>query len=154
VPSTESAVQAITGPQLLGVYLHDPEDPQGTIRQFLYAPSGKTEKRAVASEMLVFAGRTRPVAEFGDAETDTLDVTLVVPWDDSWYGGTEALRSIYRTFRTYAYRDSRGRSWYGVLRDVQFEDVKEGTKCVFTFERTYYSAVPASLAVTQVQQGN
>lgn len=153
--STESLVQTIAGPPLLGVWIHDPDDPAGTLQQFLYAPSGRQEGREIASEMLTFAGRTRPIAEFGEIETDTLDVTLVIPHDDQWQTTVDRVRTLYRTFDVYCYRDSRGRAWYGVLRKLSVEDAPYGSVVTFQFERTYFNALPASLSVTsQAQTGN
>ena len=106
----------------------------------------------MVSELLDFAGRTRPTPAFGEMELDSLDVTLVVPHDGAWLQGVEELKTLYRRFRTYCYRDSRGRSWYGVLRAITFKDVPEGTVCSFTFDRTTYSAIPASQSVVPVEE--
>jgi hypothetical protein len=142
--STNSAVATGTGPALQGVYLHDPDSPPTTTVQFFFAPAGKKEGRQIAADMLVFAGRTRPVAEFGENRTDTLDVEFLVPFDDQWYAQTTKARTVFQTYKTYAYRDNRGRSWYGVLRAMDLTDEREGTTVSFTFERVDYSALPAS----------
>jgi hypothetical protein len=144
---TDSAIATGVGPALQGVYLHDPDNPIGTSTQFFFAPAGKKENRQVAADMLVFAGRTRPVAEFGENQTDVLDVEFLVPFDDQWYILTTRARTIFRTFKTYAYRDNRGRTWFGVLRSIELADTPEGTRVSFSFERTDYSAVTASLPV-------
>lgn len=143
---TDSLTATITGPNLQGVYLHDPDDAIGTIRQFFYAPSGKSEDRSITSDMLMFAGRARPVAEFGENQSDRVSVEFLIPFDTDWSTNVTNARNIYKAFKTYVYRDNRGRSWYGVLRSISFGDVDTGTKVSFTFERTDFSAVPASLA--------
>lgn len=145
--SSDSEVETILGPALQGVYIHDPEDPEGTIHQFFYAPSGKVEQRSTSSEMLVFAGRTRPVAEFGENQTDTLDVAFVIPFDGNWAAEVLVAQTAYETNRTYVYRDNRGRFWYGVLREVKFTDTDAGTQVSFTFERVDFSYVPISLPI-------
>lgn len=145
--STDSAIASIAGPVLQGVYLHDPDDPEGTIHQFFYAPSGKTEQAAIASDMLVFAGRSRPVAEFGENQTETLDVEFTIPFDDSWASEVEQARATWSVFRTYAYRDGRGRTWYGVLRSIKYHDQENGTQVSFTFERVDFSPAPASITL-------
>lgn len=151
---TDSAIVQCNGPALQGVYLHDPDNPAGTIRQFFFAPAGKQETRRVASDMLVFAGRTRPVAEFGENETDMVDVEFVIPFDLNWSTTVAAVRAQYRTFKAYVYRDNRGRSWFGVVRQIEFKDTQVGTNVAFTFERTYYSAVPSSLPVAALEDGS
>lgn len=149
--SSVSTVQTVLGPALEGVWVHDPEDPEGTLRHFLYAPSGRQESRSRAAEMLQFAGRSLPVAEFGEAETNALDVRLLVPAGEEWAGSVESVKDLYRVARTIAYRDNRGRAWYGVLRSIKLTDAAEGTGVDFTLDRVYYSAVPASLQVSTME---
>ena len=145
--STDSAIATISGPGLQGVYIHDPDDPEGTLHQFFYAPSGKTEQAEIASELLEFAGRIRPVAEFGEVQTETLDVEFTVPFDDSWASEVEQARSTWQAFKTYAYRDNRGRTWYGVLRNIKYQDEEHGTTVSFTFERVDFIPIPIPLPV-------
>jgi len=143
--STDSAIATVDGPSLQGVYIHDPADPEGTLHQFFFAPSGKVEEAVIASEMLEFAGRTRPVAEFGEVQTETLDVEFVIPFDDDWASEVETARATWQAFQTYLYRDNRGRAWYGVLRQVKYTDQEHGTTVAFTFERVDFNAIPISL---------
>lgn len=143
--STPSEIETITGPGLEGVWIHDPADAEGSIRQFFYAPKGRRESRDVASDLLVFAGRQFPVAEFGESQSQTVDVKLMLPFGDDWASQWQTIQDFYELHTTYCYRDSRGRSMFGVLRSITFNDAAEGTGVIFTFERVTYDRAPFSI---------
>jgi hypothetical protein len=144
---TDSDIVTMLGPALQGVYIHDPNDPVDTLHNFLYNSSLTVENIAVATNQLVFAGRAYPVAEFSENNTQTVDLSLTIPWSDTWQEECDIVRA-YATFRgTLTFRDGRGRLLYGIVQSVRLTDRKEGTIVTFNVQRVDYSPQPQDLTV-------
>lgn len=144
---TDSNIVTILGPNLQGVYVHDPNDPVDTLHNFPYNGSLTVENIAVASNQLVFAGRTYPVAEFSENGTQSVDLSLTIPWSDAWQAECDTARA-YATFRgTLTFRDGRGRLIYGIVQSVRLADRREGTVVTFSVQRVDYTPQPQDLTV-------
>lgn len=106
---------------LTGLWVHDVNDPAGTVLNLLYFnnSSGSTDGSlpntrswsATATQMQ-FAGRTFPVMEFGEAETFTLSQSKVtIPTSDNQWPALESMIRVNKS--TYCFRDGRGTCLFG-----------------------------------------
>jgi hypothetical protein len=152
MPTTYSDPTTIAAPEFLGVYIHDPVDPVGTLTSFLYSASLSVENIASPANLLQFAGREFPVAEFGENATHSVDLSITIPFDDTW-STLVAVAQAYARFRgTLTFRDSRGRVVYGVVQSVRVTDRSEGSVVTFTVSRVDYTPQPFDLT-TLVAEG-
>ncbi|MCX7570416.1 hypothetical protein OS242_10620 [Tumebacillus sp. DT12] len=118
---------------LSGIWLHLVEDPGSTVRCFLYN-EGRGDDWTPNVTMHQFAGRKDPVAEFGEAETSRVTVTLKVIGEEQ----SESLQSLLRAKRTLCYRDQRGRKVFGVVPSVPTRDTFYGGVVSFAISKTDY----------------
>lgn len=141
---TDSAVQE-AGIDFQGVWIHDPTDPQGTVRQFLYGKA--TRSAAISLEVAGhnYAGRVFPVYDYGDYEDNKLTVALDVPFGDTWAADIAALQVFAETRQTLVLRDNRGRAFHGVMEGYQEKDEESGTTVSFTFTRVDEDTVTVSV---------
>ncbi len=137
--STTSDPQTVVAPELQGLWMHDPQDAEGTIIQFLYGGAVNAESVGVSSTALQFAGRQYPVYDFGDPQNNSFDVSIQVPFSDTWYDEIAALKALPLNRTTMCFRDSRSRVVFGVVLEVKFGDEMFGTKVSFTVVRNDYT---------------
>lgn len=123
---TESAVTDFTAPVLQGVWIHDTDDPEGTIRQYLYSERGRKHARIVATTALSFAGRELPVFYRGENQTRDVGVTLQVPFGTNYADDMDALEALNLSDKQHVYRDGRGRLIFGNIA-VTDTDVEVGS---------------------------
>ena len=134
-----SAVYTGTAASLTGVWVHDPSLPDSTISNFLYGNVGRTEGISVESAALRYIGRALPVYEMGGFESQTLDITIVIPVGPDEQDIADWFRDAVRARKTLCYRDNRGRLTYGIIGSISFEDMREGTGVYFSFETVDYT---------------
>jgi hypothetical protein len=145
VTTTYSDPVTVVAPTFLGVYIHDPVDPVGSLTPFLYSASLSVESVAGNANLLVFAGREFPVAEFGENTSRTVEVSVTIPFDEDWQAAVQDA-AAYATFRgTLTFRDGRGRVVYGVVQSVKLTDRNEGTVVTFTVTQVDYTPQPFTL---------
>ncbi|MFF4467955.1 hypothetical protein ACFYZ3_00200 [Streptomyces sp. NPDC001599] len=137
--STTSDPQTAVAPELQGLWMHDPLSPEDTITQFLYGGAANTEAVGVTSTALQFAGRKYPVYDFGDPEAASFDISIQVPFSDTWYDEIALLKTLPSSRTTMCFRDSRRRVFFGVVLDVKFSDEKFGTTASFTVLQNDYT---------------
>lgn len=112
---TESAVTEFTAPVLQGVWIHDVDDPEGTIRQFLYSERGRKHAVQVATNVMQLAGRTYPMYAYGENETRDVGVTLQVAFGTTYDDDMDALAALNTSRKQHVYRDGRGRLVFGSI---------------------------------------
>lgn len=134
-----STVYTTVAPKLMGVWLHDPQDPSDTITQFPYGNIGRTEGLSVASKAISYVGRALPVYDMGEFETQELGINIIIPSGSDEQDLVEWFRRAVRSRRVLCYRDNRGRLVYGIIGEISFTDVREGTSVQFTFNTSSYS---------------
>jgi hypothetical protein len=110
---TESAVTEFTAPVLQGVWIHDVDDPEGTIRQFRYTERGRRHNHQVATNVLQFAGRTYSVYAYGENETRDVTMSMQVPYGTTYEDDMDALAALNTSRKQHVYRDGRGRIVFG-----------------------------------------
>lgn len=122
----QSTTVTVVAPILSTVWIHDPDDPEGTIQHFRYHES-RQETRAVEVAGTVFAGRRYPVYDFGEHSSLDLDVPLQLTlYDDDWDAQMEYLRALLEARKAFIYRDKRGRLIYGITSGLDIGDTAIG----------------------------
>lgn len=140
VDSTEVLGVSLAEP-LQGVWLFDPTYPAGTSVQYLYGNVGRAEDLNVENAALQFIGRTSPVIDFGQSEGQTLGLSFVIPYSDTYAAEVAGFRSMVRNRRTLCYRDNRGRILWGVLTGIGVTDTRSGTAVTTTFTQNAFTEV-------------
>jgi len=120
---------------LVGVWVHDPLDPQDTARQFLYGAASRSLGVQVEQEGQSYAGRTFPVYDFGEHQGDSFSVRMDVPHGPLWAADVAALLAFAETRSTLCVRDNRGRMVVGALDGYQESDTDFGTQVSFAVNR-------------------
>jgi hypothetical protein len=132
VASTYSTIVSTIAPALDGVWIHDPTNPVGTLRGFLFGSRDRTQEDTVTSSSLQFVGRTYPVYEYGDGQGGTVQMTIQIPFGDTWAADVAYLRALPFGRTTYCYRDNRGRVLFGSVVQMSIADQMYGTAASLT----------------------
>lgn len=118
---TESAVQT-QKTVFLGIWLHCVDDPKGTLHRFALS-NGNSDEWSTDGSLMKFAGRTRPVAEFGEVDDGRITANIQML---KGRGDREALQRIVQRKTTVCYRDNRGRKMFGVIFQLPSNDAFYG----------------------------
>lgn len=102
---------SIVAASLLGSWWLDPDDPEGTVIQFIHA-GARALTTTLSSGSFHFFGRELPVREFGEFTDKALAVEVTVPMDDNYIAGVAWLRAFADRRGVALYRDNRGRKMY------------------------------------------
>lgn len=94
------------------VWLHDPEDAEGTRHLFEFDGRNKSNEIVPESSTYRFRGRRYPVAEFSSMTDQTLKIRLATPHET---GDAAAIMELLERRRTLLYRDGRGRKMYCII---------------------------------------
>lgn len=137
--SADSAWSDAVTLSLQGVWLHDPLDPDGTVLQVPYGDASRSTARETSTAVLQLAGRTYPVIEFGQPETEAYTIRAMVAHGPTWAADLEALVWFVRAKRPIVVRDNRGRSAHAMLSGYREDDAEEGTSVSFTATRMDYA---------------
>ena len=149
---TNSDPVEVTAASLQGVWIHDPDDPEGSIRQYLYSNSAAVESRSITGAQLSFAGRAFPVFEFGDLQQRTVALSLVIPGGVDWEAQRRALEDLLTSRRSWVYRDNRGRLTFGAVMAVSETDDPRGTVVDLTLTATEFDeSVPTGSNVLTLE---
>lgn len=135
MPFTDSSTVVSDALTLEGVWIHDPLDAEGTIKQYRFGKSSRSASINTMGVQQVFAGRQFPVYEYGEHQDDVFSVTVNLPHGTSWYQDTLDMQGFAESKRTLYFRDNRGRSAFGVMRDYSESDQAWGTSVGFNFSR-------------------
>ena len=138
-----SAIYATTAPALLGAYVFDPVDPSGTLRNFLHT-GARSEVAAARSARLAFAGRSRPVVEYGEQGSGDVKLAVLVPFDAEHDAGVQWWCDDVEARRGMNYREGRGRLVWAALADgVTIVDERGGTRIDVTLVEVDYDETVA-----------
>ncbi|MFE1630740.1 DNRLRE domain-containing protein [Brevibacillus reuszeri] len=119
---------------LNGVWLHCVGDPSGTTRQFVLR-SGYSDEWKAEGSLMQFAGRKRPVAEFGEGGEGNIQVDLSMLKDSE---DRISLQRIVSKRSTVCYRDNRGRKMFGVIFVLPSTDTYYGYDVSLSIDETDY----------------
>lgn len=127
----DSAVVTGTLP-LQGVWLHDPQDPQGSVRHYPYGANARESSLEVEQEGTQYAGRTYPLVDYGEGEALAVGVSIDVPHGPDYQATLRGLEDVARLRRTLHLRDNRGRDIRGTLSGLKHTDQGWGSVVSFT----------------------
>jgi hypothetical protein len=103
---------------LRGIWIHDPDDPEGTIKHFPYGnQAGKLDVELEQSATHV-AGRQFPITDFGDFLDIVMGVSVQVIYADPYYpmsGTLYDLMTARLSKRAFTVRDGGGRMVTGII---------------------------------------
>lgn len=119
----------------LGVWIHDPDDPEGTIRQYLYGRASRSDTTTVEQAQHHYTGRKLPVTHWGEHQDDTWQITVDVPEDTDRLETTDTLREWAQARRTLVARDNRGRVFAGTMGGFGVGDQAWGDSVSWTVTR-------------------
>lgn len=125
----------------LGLWIHDPLDPEGTTLQLLYGSALRSLSTAVEQAGTTYAGRSYPVFDFGEEREQVFSVTAEVPHGSTWRTDLDALEAFATQQRIVVVRDGRGRSVPGALSGFSESDEAWGTRVAFTVTRAHEETV-------------
>lgn len=132
--SAESTVQTVTM-ALTGLWLHDVADAIGTAMNIPYNVQ-QEETWEPEVQLMQFAGRTRPVAEFGEQEQYRFSIgLLLLEKQGLWL----RLRDLVRRKGTLCVRDPRGRKVFGVVTALPETDEHYGQNVKLEIIETSYT---------------
>lgn len=113
-----------------GVWLHCVDDPSNTIHRFALS-EGNGDEWNTDRNLMKFAGRTKPVAEFGVNDEGRITANLKML---KGRGDREALQRIVYRKTTVCYRDNRGRKMFGVIFQLPSDDTFYGYSVSLTID--------------------
>jgi hypothetical protein len=120
---------------LVGVWLHDPDDPEGTAANFPYGSASREHTVDSAGSPAYYAGRTFPVVDYGEHEEESVSIAIQVPHGSTYATDLETLDAFARSKRTVWYRDNRGRSFAGTITSYKVQDQKYGASVALVVTR-------------------
>jgi hypothetical protein len=138
VPTSDSDPAEITL-GLVGIWIHDPEDPEGTAVNYVYGAAAREHVVDAGGQGTLYAGRAFQVMEYGEHEEETLSINIQVPHGSTFASDLEALDVLARAKRTLWIRDNRGRSFAGTIAAYKVQDQKWGAAVAMTFGRVHYT---------------
>jgi hypothetical protein len=101
-----------------GVWLQTDADPAGSSYNFTYDGGGRSRTIGAAPALTQVEGRAYPIAQFGTQNNGSVAISIHLD--------TSADIAAMERFSGYkslvVFRDSRGRSYRGVMGDVAFTD--------------------------------
>ncbi|GMA52073.1 hypothetical protein GCM10025857_34300 [Alicyclobacillus contaminans] len=121
-----------------GIWLHDPQAPDSTIRNWHLREQQRTLQTQYTQTMVQFEGRPLPVADIADQKTQQVQVTV------NCRSGTDDLTALYALIdsqTTLLYRDSRGRKIYGVVAAIPETENFWGSAAQLTIQAVDYQEV-------------
>jgi hypothetical protein len=124
---------------LPGVLIHDPASPQSTIISYPYGENTRDTAIDVEQSGTQYAGRTFPVIDYGESETQVENVRLIVPSGPDYQTQLESLIRWQRLKRAVQYRDNRGRAVRGTMSGLKIADQAYGADVQFTLTRVNVS---------------
>lgn len=143
----ESEPVVVTAPTLTVVWIHDPTDPEATVRAFRWNGGGRSEDHQVTGQAIVLAGRTYPVYEFAQRAQRAVNIPLLLldvdsrlpdvgGWGDDHAGDVDYLTALLESRKAWVYRDDRGRLLYGVAFGLPWSDQPFGSSVELTLNAT------------------
>ncbi len=118
-----------------GVWIHDPDDPETTIAQYLYGRSQRSDSSDKEQTLQHFVGRQHPVTQWGEHTTDSWQITVNVPEGADRLASTDSLRDWDDTRDTLVCRDNRGRVFVSTMSGFGVDDQDWGDSVSFTMTR-------------------
>jgi hypothetical protein len=123
--------------RLAGVWIHDPLDPPTTTRVYPWGADSREHAVDVDAAGTQYAGRTFPVVDYGEGESQVETIRLICAHGDTYQLTLDELDTWQRAKRTLHLRDNRGRNVKGTMSGLRFTDQAYGSDVSFTFTRVH-----------------
>ena len=117
------------------LWLHDVTDPGGTALALWPRRETPGESWRPEAQLMHYAGRSRPVAQFGEQEAYEFRAALQLVTDGQW----ASLRDLARRKAILCVRDVRGRRVFGVILQLDQNDMPHGEDTAITVHEVAYS---------------
>lgn len=115
---SESEVIEVTGSKLKGIWIYDIDNPDSLVN-FKIDGGGRNESREVEHSFFKFAGRKKPVVQFGTQGDFAISANVAILRDDELKKKLDNLIS-----KTILYRDGRGRKVYGTIPHLTYNEIR------------------------------
>lgn len=133
----DSAIYVPDPVYLVGLWLHDPDDPSGTSVNYRFGRDLRSYSADVGGTQLLFAGREFGVTEFGEHRNDVFSIGLVIPHGDTYNEERRVLEELVLSRKTIVARDNRGVVIYGTVGDLPEEHESHGSSYSFEVTRVH-----------------
>lgn len=133
--TTSSNALIVAALAFKGFTLHDPDDPESTVKAYRYNDEGASDSWEIENALIEYQGREYPVAEFGDGTRRSVSVDLI---HSKGFVDARSLLYFLRMRRVLCYRDSKGRKLYGMLKLGDTRDTFYGFTTGVTIEAVDY----------------
>ena len=133
----DSEVAVATLP-LRGVWLWDAElGGEASIRHFPYGASNKSDGVDMMGVASHYSGREDPVVDYGEHSATAANVSVDVPFGETYLEDMALLEDFARSRRTVHYRDTRMRAMFASLSGFQRSDQDWGCQVSFTVTKVH-----------------
>lgn len=136
MPFTDSDPH-VTTLDIRGVWIHDPDDPEVTLRQFQFGSDQRGDSYDSNAAGTYYVGKQDPVFDFGDASADTAEFTIDVYHGPNYTENMINLRQYAAMKKTLWFRDNRSRAIFGTMSGFRTSDQSWGSSVSFTVTRAY-----------------
>jgi hypothetical protein len=120
------------GLPIQGVWIHDPDSPEDTVRNFAFGANQRSHTYDPMGSGSYFAGRTFPVFDYGDPESEELDFIVDIPFGSTYAADLLFIQEFAKNRRPVWIRDNRGRATYGTIGTMKIQDQAWGSQATFT----------------------
>jgi hypothetical protein len=133
-----SDIVTTSAPHLVGVWVFDPLDPDGTERNYLHVDA-RTVSVAPTESSITLAGSRDPLVEYGESTTVGVTAVITVPFGEEHDAACQWWEDAAENRRAINYRDNRGRLyWVALLGGYSPSDVRVGTTIPVVLQRVGY----------------
>jgi hypothetical protein len=122
--------------ELVGVWIHDPDDPEGSIAAFPYGSAARSTDYDAMGSGAFYAGRAHPVFDFGEFESEAVSVSIDVPHGTAYRTDLDTLRAFAASKKALWFRDNRGRAVHGIMTGFGINDQTWGAQVSFGVEQS------------------
>ncbi len=136
MPFTDSDSHVTTLP-IRGVWLHDADDPEGTLHQFRYGANQRGDAFEAMQAGTYYVGKESPVFDFGDSSAFSADITLDVYHGPDYVAEMLLLREFAALKKNLWLRDNRSRAIYGTMSGFKTSDQPWGSSVSFSFTKAH-----------------
>jgi hypothetical protein len=134
--------------RLQGVWVHDPLDPQGTVRQFPFGKASRSTGNEITLGLTNFADREDPSPTGVNTVPAHTGCRRQIPFGATFQADLATLGVFSEARRTLVFRDNRGRGAHGTVSGYTENDQTWGTEVGLIFTRVDMAEITA-----QVGQG-
>lgn len=136
MPFTDSDPH-VTTLDIRGVWIHDPDNPEATLRQFPYGANQRGDSFDGMQSGTYYAGREDPIFDFGDSSGTSADITIDVYHGPDYTENMITLRQYAAMKKMLWLRDNRSRAVFGTMSGFKTSDQSWGSTVSFTFTKAH-----------------